>query len=152
MNTLTDCKDDGYVKPFLNTEISKDHEYENPADVAARAGLSRAGSGPRRKNNQLYGDSKKMRVQLPEAPPSPVGINGVAERAPLVITTEKERIVKKRCNPKLMILLILVFLLSAAAVALSLMNMLQKNESCLCSTTRGNRNYVYTFLTTALIY
>ena len=39
--------------------------------VAKRAGLSRAGSGPRRKKNQLYGDTKRQRVRLPDTPSSP---------------------------------------------------------------------------------
>ncbi|XP_028398891.1 uncharacterized protein LOC114522416 isoform X2 [Dendronephthya gigantea] len=130
-DALTDCKDDGYVKPFLNVDPNKNHEYENPADVARRAGLNRAGSGPRRKNNQLYGESK--RVCLPDSPPSPT--DG-AECSPLMVTTvqESDKPHKRRgkCDFKMVIFFLLVLCLSAGGLALSLMNMMNK-ESCLCS-------------------
>lgn len=137
VDILTDCKDDGYVKPFIDVESTKNHEYENPAEVAKKAGLNRAGSGPRRKKNQLYGESKKKRIELPETPSTPVGASDGAERSPLVVTMSKDHDKKRRCSAKLAIFLILVLLLSSAALALSLLNMLNKND-CLCSTTGNN--------------
>ncbi|CAB4016392.1 Hypothetical predicted protein [Paramuricea clavata] len=131
-----DCKDDGYVKPFVNVDPNKNHEYENPADVAKRAGLNRAGSGPRRKKNQLYGDTKKQRVRLPDTPTTPT--DG-AESSPLVVTIQQEHEKSKtrKCDIKMVIFFILVLCLSAGGLALSLLNMLNK-ENCLCSR-RGKR-------------
>lgn len=150
VDTLTDCKDDGYVKPFLGGENSKNHEYENPSEVAKRAGLNRAGSGPRRKKNEVYGESKRQRIQLPETPSTPVGLNDGAERSPLVVTTLKDHDKTRKCNAKLFILLVFIFLMSAAALAVSLMNMLEKND-CRCSSSRGTvipsitHSYVFIF-------
>lgn len=133
-DTLAECKDDGYVKPFVNVDPNKNHEYENPSEVAKRAGLNRAGSGPRRKKNQLYGETKKQRVRLPDTPTT----DG-AESSPLVITTqtEHEKPKPRKCNFKIVIFFILVLCLSAGGLALSLMNMMGK-DNCLCSR-RGTR-------------
>ena len=130
-DTLADCKDDGYVKPFVSVDPNKNHEYENPSEVARRAGLSRAGSGPRRKNNQLYGETKTPRVRLPDTPSTPT--DG-AESSPLMVTIQPEHTKSKtrRCDIKLVIFFTLVLFLSAGGVALSLMNMLNK-ENCSCS-------------------
>ena len=138
--TVADCKDDGYVKPFVNVDPNKNHEYENPSDVAKRAGLSRAGSGPRHKKNQLYGDTKKHGVCLPETPTT---LTDGAESSPLVVTMhppihEKSR--PGKCDFKMVIFFILVLCLSAGGLALSLLNMLNK-ENCPCS--RGK--WLYNF-------
>ena len=130
-DALTYSKDDGYVKPFVNVDPNKNHEYENPSEVAKRAGLNRAGSGPRRKKNQLYGETKKPRVRLPDTPSTPT--DG-AESSPLVVTIQPEHKKSKtqKCDIKLVIFFILVLCLSAGGLALSLMNMLNK-ENCSCS-------------------
>ena len=138
-NGKYDCKDDGYVKPFINVDPNKNHEYENPSDVAKRAGLNRAGSGPRRKKNQLYGDTKKQqRVRLPDTPSSPT--DG-AESSPLVVTTlpEVQKSQSRKCDIKMIIFFILLLCLSAGGLALSLMNMMNKDD-CLCSR-KGTRLY-----------
>ena len=137
-DALTDCKDDGYVKPFINVDPNKNHEYENPADVAKRAGLNRAGSGPRRKKNQLYGESK--RVRIPDSPSTPT--DG-AECSPLMVTAvqehDKQNKKKRDCSFKMVIFFLLVLCLSAGGLALSLLNMMNK-KSCLCS--RRGKSYV----------
>ena len=130
-DTLSDSKDDGYVKPFVNVDPNKNHEYENPSEVAKRAGLNRAGSGPRHKKNQIYGDTKEHMVRLPDTPTTPT--DG-AESSPLVITTlpVAEKSKPGKCDLKMVIFFILVLCLSAGGLALSLMNMLNK-ENCMCT-------------------
>jgi hypothetical protein len=154
-DTLADCKDDGYVKPFLDVESNKNqkyHEYENPSEVAKRAGLNRAGSGPRHKKNELYGDTKKPRVRLPETPTTP---SDGAESSPLVVATlsspqEKSKS-RRKCDFKTVIFVLLVLCLSAGGLALSVMNMLNK-ENCLCS--RKGKSYIILdmFMPDALLF
>lgn len=133
-NTQVDCEDEGYMKPFVDVESTKNHEYENPEEVAKGAGLNRASSRPRRRKNQLYGVSKKQEIQLPEIPSTPVGRSDGAERSPLVVTMSKDHDKNRKYGAKFLIFLVMLFLLSSAALALSLMNMSNKND-CPCSTT-----------------
>ena len=140
--TLTDCKDDGYVKPFMNGEHKNYHQYENPAEVAKRAGLSRAGSGPRRQKNALYGEAKGQRVRLQNRATTQ---SDGAECSPLVVNTtipdyDKERSSRK-CDLKTIIFFVLVLCLSAGGLALSLMNMLNESN-CQCSQ-KGKKSLIY---------
>lgn len=108
------CKDDDHVKPFVNVDPTKNHEYESPSEVAKSANLHRKVSGHRRKNNQLYGQTTDQRVRFSERPNAE----------------------PQKCDIKLAIFSILALCLSVGGLALGLMNMLYK-EDCSCSS-RGN--------------
>ena len=118
------CEDDDHVKPFVNVDPTKSHDYESPSEVAKSANLHRKVSGHRRKNNQLYGQTTDQR---PNAEPSAL----VA-----MVNQEHKKSQEQKCDIKLAIFSILALSLSVGGLALGLMNMLNK-EDCSCSS-RGN--------------